>query len=56
MQLLADRLNINLEGKITKLSVIHDYFGTLQKKQNDFEENDYSKECNPDGKLLVIIV
>ena len=21
-----------------------------EKKQNDFEENDYSKECNPDGK------
>ena len=56
MQLFSEKLNINLEWRVTKLSVIHDYFGTLQTKQNDFEENDYSKECNPDGKYLMVIV
>ena len=42
-------VNIIIEEKDTKISVIHDYFGSNYMKQNKLETN-HHQEQNPDGK------
>ena len=48
-------VNIIIEEKDTKISVIHDYFGSNYMKQNKLETN-HHQEQNPDGKQLFYII
>ena len=46
-------LNIIIEEKDTKISVIHDYFGSNYMKQNKLKMNNDYQEQNPDGKQFI---
>ena len=48
-------LNIIIEEKNTKLSVIHDYFGNNRMNQNEYVDHSYNQEHHPDGKKSIPI-